>query len=224
MLPSVILHMGVSVDGRIDWGTGDAGPYYAIATQMGEDLDLSGSNTILKAIMPEDPRSAFPELYDAFINKPGRPLLAVVDSRGKIKNWGLIKRQPFWRGFVALCSRATPHSHLEYLRQEGIETIVAGDDRVDLRAVLEALNERCGVKVVRVDSGGILNGALLRAGLVTEVSVLIYPCLVGGTSPASMFVAEDLAGPEGVIRLKLTHVEQMDENYVWLRYSVIAPE
>ncbi len=220
MLPAVILHMGVSVDGRIDWGTGDAGPYYAIAIQLGQDVDLSGSTTALKASWPEDPRRAMPELYDAFINKPGRPLLAVVDSRGQIKNWGLIKRQPFWGGFVALCSHATPHNHLEYLRQEGIETIVAGIDRVDLRAALEALNERCGVKVVRVDSGGILNGALLRRGLVSEVSVLLYPCLVGGTSPASMFVAEDLSGPEGVIRLKLTHVEQMDENYVWLRYAV----
>ncbi len=223
MLPTVILHMGVSVDGRIDWGTGDPGPYYAIATRLGQDVDLSGSNTILKAFMPEDPRSAMPELYDAFIDKPGRPLLAVVDSRGQIKNWGLIKRQPFWRGFVALCSYATPPDHLEYLRQEGIETIVAGKDRVDLRAALEALNERCGAKVVRVDSGGILNGALLRAGLVSEVSVILYPCLVGGTLPASMFVAEDLSGPAGVIRLKLTHVEQMDE-YVWLKYAVIAPE
>ncbi len=224
MLPTVILHMGVSVDGRIDWGTGDAGPYYAIATQLGQDVDLSGSNTILKATWSEDPSRDFPDLYNAFFNKPGRPLLAVVDSRGQIKNWGLIKRQPFWRGFLALCSQATPQNHLEYLRQEGIETIIAGNDRVDLREALEALNERCGVKVVRVDSGGILNGALLRAGLVSEVSVILYPCLVGGISPASMFVAEDLSGQEGVIHLKLTHVEQMDENYVWLRYAVVRPE
>ncbi len=220
MLPSVILHTGVSVDGRIDWGIGEAGPYYAIVPQFGADADLSGSNTILKASFPEDPRSAMPELYDAFINQPGRPLLAVVDSRGQIKNWAIIKRMPFWRGFVALCSQATPKHHLEYLRQEGIQTIVAGSDRVDLRRALEALNERCGVKVVRVDSGGILNGVLLRAGLVSEVSVLVYPCLVGGTSPRTMFAAEDLTGPEGVIKVKLTHVEQMDKQYVWLRYSV----
>ncbi len=221
MLPSVILHMGVSVDGRIDWGTGEEGPYYAIATQFGQDLDLSGSNTILKATWSEDPGHDYPDLYNAFIDKPGRPLLAVVDSRGQIKNWGVVRRQPFWCGFVALCSHATPQNHLEYLRQEGVETVIAGDDRVDLRQALEALNERLGVKVVRVDSGGILNGVLLRAGLVSEVSVIVYPCLVGGTSPASMFVAQDLTGPEGVIRVKLTHVEQIDEQYVWLRYSVV---
>ena len=220
MIPHVIMHVGESLDGRIDWGIGDPGPYYAIVPQFGADADLSGSSTILKASFPEDPRSAMPDLYDAFIDRPGRPLLAVVDSRGQIKNWGLIKLQPFWRGFVALCSHATPESHLEYLRQGGIETIVAGDGRVDLRVALEALNERCGVKVVRVDSGGVLNGVLLRAGLVSEVSLVVYPCLVGGTSPRSMFVAEDLTGPEGVLRVKLTHMEQFDEKYVWLRYAV----
>ena len=33
--------------------------------------------------------------------------------------------------------------------------------------------------VVRVDSGGALNGALLRAGLVDEISLLVHPVLVG---------------------------------------------
>ena len=34
-------------------------------------------------------------------------------------------------------------------------------------------------RVVRVDSGGGLNGALLQAGPVDEVSLLVHPCLVG---------------------------------------------
>ncbi len=221
MLPYVILHIGVSVDGRIDWGTGEEGPYYMLAGRLGADADLSGSATILKASWPDDPRSAFPGLYEEWINKPDRPLLAVVDSRGQIKNWGLIKRQPFWRGFVALCSKATPESHLEYLRAEGIETIAAGTGRVDLRQALEELNERCGVKVVRVDSGGILNGALLRAGLVSEVSVVVYPCMVGGNTPRTMFAADDLTSQEGVIRVELAHVEAIDGKYVWLRYKVV---
>ena len=102
-----------------------------------------------------------------------------------------------------------------------MEFIVAGDDHVDLRAALEELNARCGVKVIRVDSGGILNGVLLRAGLVDEVSVIVDPCLTGGTTPRSMFVAPDLTSPEGVIRLKLLHVEAVREDTVWLRYEVV---
>jgi 2,5-diamino-6-(ribosylamino)-4(3H)-pyrimidinone 5'-phosphate reductase len=77
---------------------------------------------------------------------------------------------------------------------------------------------------VRVDSGGILSGVLLRAGLVNEVSVLVGPCLVGGTSPRSMFVAPDLASPDGVIPLRLTAVEQMRGDIIWLRYEAVIRE
>lgn len=219
-LPKIILHTGVSVDGRIDWGIGEEGPYYMLVGKFGADADLSGSSTILKAPWAEDPQSAFPELYAAYAGKPGRPLLAVVDSRGQVKNWRVIKRQPFWRDFVALCSQSTPQEHLDYLREEGIQTIVAGEAQVDLRRALEELNGHFGVRVVRVDSGGILNGVLLRAGLVSEVSLVIYPGLVGGKSPSSMFVADDLTGPEGVIHARLAHVETIDEKYVWLRYTL----
>jgi len=97
---------------------------------------------------------------------------------------------------------------------------VTGDDRVDLRAALEELHARYGVRTVRVDSGGVLNGALLRAGLVDEVSILVGPCLVGGATPRSIFVAPDLTSAEGVIRLKLVHMEAMRGDIIWLRYEV----
>ena len=54
------------------------------------------------------------------------------------------------------------------------------------------MNSRFGVKVVRVDAGGTLIGQLLRQGLVNEVSLLIYPSLVGGETQSSIFRAPDL--------------------------------
>ncbi len=75
-------------------------------------------------------------------------------------------------------------------------------------------------KTCLVDSGGTLNGALLREGLVDEVSVLIHPYLVGGTTPGSMFRATDLKKDDDVIRLSLIAVEKAKDNIVWLRYKV----
>ena len=103
-----------------------------------------------------------------------------------------------------------------------METIVAGAERVDLRAALEELNVRHGVELVRVDSGGTLNGALLRAGLVSEVSMLINPCLVGGATPGTIFQAPDQAVPGDVIPLRLIHLEQVADDAVWLRYEVVG--
>ena len=223
MLPRVILHSGVSLDGRIDWGQDDMGLYYELAARWNAEAMLSGSNTMLAAYAGQET----PPEADAEASGPKElhplhvPFLVVVDSRGQIRNWRVIQREPYWREVVVLCSRTTPPAYLDDLRQCHLGTIVAGEERVDLRAALEELNARYGITKVRVDSGGILSGVLLRAGLVDEVSVLVGPCLVGGTSPRSMFVAPDLASPEGVIPLKLIAVEQLRGDFVWLRYEVV---
>ena len=224
MLPRVILHIGVSLDGRIDWSCGDIGLYYELAGHWPADAMLSGSNTLLAAYRmsggnPEEDEGPL----EAPEKVPGDPrqLLVVVDSRGRIRQWNYWRRQPYWRDVMALCSRSTPQAALDYLRGKGVEFIVAGDEHVDLRAALEELAARCGVKVVRVDSGGTLNGVLLRAGLVDEVSVIVDPCLTGGMTPRSMFVAPDLASADGIIPLKLMHVEVVRTDTVWLRYEVV---
>lgn len=223
MLPRVILHNVTSVDGRMDWLTGDIGLYYELAARWEADAMLSGSNTMLAAYhqeeVPEEDGEAF-EPPERAADDP-RPLLVVVDSRGRFRHWQRIRKEPYWRDVIALCSHSTPKTYLDYLGERHIDCILAGDDRVDLRGALEELNARYQVQVVRVDSGGILNGALLRAGLVDEVSVLVDPCLVGGTTPRSIFVAPDLASPEGVIPLRLIQVENVKGDTVWLRYEVL---
>lgn len=220
MLPRVILHSAVSVDGRIDWFTPDLGQFYELAAAWEEDATLTGSDTVLasltEAYEPEGEAAPLPE------RKPGdsRPLLVVPDSRGRVRCWSFLRRQPYWRDAVVLCSKVTPRAYLEYLRERQVECIVAGEWRVDLKAALEELNARYGVKVVRVDSGGTLNGALLRAGLVDEVSLLIYPSLVGGTTPRSFFRAPDLDSGDGVIPVLLTGVEKLSGEVIRLRYRV----
>ena len=159
------------------------------------------------------------------------PLLVIPDSRGRIRTWHYLKSLPYWRHFVALCSENTPKDYLNYLKERHLDCIIAGEDRVDLREALEELNLRYGVKVVRVDAGGTLNGLLLRQGLVSEVSLLIYPSLVGGETPSSIFRAPDLpavtapqiaagAGSEGAISLRLIETERLKGDVMWLRYEI----
>lgn len=223
MLPHVVLHNEISVDGRMDWLTVDMGLYYGLAARWEADAMLSGSNTLLNAYPPEQMQEEDEAVFEPPLRDPddARQLLVIVDSRGRLRNWHLLRREPYWRDVVALCSHSTPGTFLDYLDKRHIDYIVAGDDRVDLRAALKELKTRYGVKLVRVDSGGILNGVLLRSGLVDEVSILVNPSLVGGTTPRSIFQAPDLTSPEQVILLRLTHVEQMEGDVVWLRYEVL---
>lgn len=219
-LPRVILHNAVSLDGRFQGFPIDLRQFYGLAARWKEQATLIGADTILAA-----PDPVPPETDDAFeppVVDPHdrRPLLVLVDSRGRVRTWHALRRWPFWRDHVALCAQRTPKEHLAYLRARHIKYIVAGRDRVNLRAALRALRTRFGVKTVRADCGGTLNGALLRAGLVNEVSALVHPHLVGGATPLSLFREPDPDTGKSPIRLSVAHVEKLKGGAVWLRYRV----
>jgi 2,5-diamino-6-(ribosylamino)-4(3H)-pyrimidinone 5'-phosphate reductase len=222
MLPRIILHNAASLDGRLDWIAPDLGRFYELASRWREDATLVGSNTILaEEAPPEDEMDLIPPVVKS--DDP-RPLLVVPDSWGRVHSWHHLRKQGHWKGMVALVSSSTPHKYLDYLKKRSIDYVIAGKEKVDLREALEELNLRYRVDTVRVDSGGTLNGVLLRGGLVDEISLLVHPVLVGGTSSRSFFRAADLGSAEGVIRLKLTHAEGLAEDVVWLRYKVIKTE
>ena len=219
MLPKVILHSEVTVDGRMDWMLDDGFLYYRVMDRFPPHAMLSGSATMLAAFPTPDSEA---DLATSPLEKPeGLLPIVVVDSKGQIKSWRQILRAEYWGDAIVLVSAATPQAYRDELTAMGIETIVTGEDHVDLRAALEALNARHGIEVVRTDSGGVLNGVLLREGLISEVCVILNPSLAGGKTPRSLFVAPDLESRDGVIPLKLLEVETLDENFVWLRYKVL---
>jgi 2,5-diamino-6-(ribosylamino)-4(3H)-pyrimidinone 5'-phosphate reductase len=227
VLPHVIVHNEMSLDARMDGLDVDMGRFYALAGTWREDCTLVGSETLL---------AGMPELGDAGSTvalqqggttghqgggaSPDAPLLAAVDSRGRLPGLGQLRDQPYWRDVLALCSSATPADHLERLAADGVSSIVAGTKRVDLRGALEVLAEQYDVGVVRVDAGGSLVGALLRQGLVHEVSVVIEPRLVGGETHRWLVRAPDAASDQ-IVALTLREMERFDDGAVWLRYDVV---
>jgi len=218
MRPRIIIHNAVSLDGRITGFEVDMRRYYALASTWKEDATLCGSGTILAA--PEGRIREKDECEPKRKPDPGnrRPLLVVADSRGRVCCWGMLLGAGFWRDGVALCSRRTPARHIGYLRRRGVGCIITGDKRVNLAKALPTLRTRYSIKTIRVDSGGTLNAALLRAGLVDELSLLVHPVLVG-TAARPLF-----AGAESLERsFRLFHQERLPGGLVWLRLrSVIA--
>lgn len=222
--PYVILHNAVSLDGRIDGFEIDLGQFYGLASEFAEDASLAGNRTICD---PDQPVPEETEAERAPAPPPAaddhRPLLVVPDSRGRVRNWHALRKAGHWRDFVSLCTDRTPKRHLDYLRARGIHVVVAGKDKVDFPRALAALRGRFGVKRLRVDSGGVLNGVLLREGLVEEVSVLVYPIIVGGAPPRSIFQALEPARPgKWTAALHLDSAWALDNGVAWLRYRVAS--
>jgi 2,5-diamino-6-(ribosylamino)-4(3H)-pyrimidinone 5'-phosphate reductase len=222
--PHVIVHAMLSVDGRLDHFAGDVALYYEVAGGLPHDAVLSGSATFLAAAAEhgvdlggEDPIPSGGPVSPT--GPPDAPLLVIVDSGGRLTRFDWLTAVPYWRGILVACSATTPSGHLGLLERHAIPSVVAGEERVHLGNLLELLAVEHGVQRVRVDSGGTLNGALLRAGLVDEISLLVAPYAVGGQTPSGLFVADDLVDGDAV-RLELLGLERLRGDTVWLRYAV----
>jgi 2,5-diamino-6-(ribosylamino)-4(3H)-pyrimidinone 5'-phosphate reductase len=224
MLPKVILHTAMSLDGRITNFPADLEMYYSLAARRIPDAILFGSETVLAAVR-DSPSLEVPSEHEEMFTPPKnavtdpRPLLVIADSRGRVRCWDAIRKWPYMRDLLAICSSSTPQEYLSYLAEKQITQIIAGDDRIDMCSALEALNARYGVKVVRVDSGGTLNSVLLNSGLVDEVSVLIHPFLAGGKPDPTIFDPLKAGIPDLQIPLKLYRYKVLEHGIIWARYT-----
>lgn len=224
MKPRVIIHTAMSLDGRITNFPADLELYYTLAAQWNPDAILFGSGTVLAAVRDNPALEVPPEHEEMFTPPAGqpdpRPLLVIADSRGQVRCWEAIRKWPYMRDVLAVCSRATPPEYLAYLKERSIGTIITGAERIDMREALEALNREYMAKTVRMDSGGTLNSVLLHDGLVDEVSVLVHPVIAGG-SPFPTLCDPDQAGIKDLqVPLAHCHTEVMKDGIVWLRYAV----
>jgi 2,5-diamino-6-(ribosylamino)-4(3H)-pyrimidinone 5'-phosphate reductase len=227
--PRVTIYNEISLDGRINGFDQDVGRYYRLGFRWRSDAILMGSVTA-QAFGPAEPadqqtrRVPAPERlpvvpgFEDLVYEP-RPLLVVPDSRGRVRNWTHALAQPWYGAIVVLTSRVTPPDYLQYLNRRGIAHLTAGDDQIDLSAALELLQARYSVKSVRTDCGGLLNGALLAAGLVDEVAVIINPSLAASPRSQSFVTL-----PHGVstvtLPLALREVDRLNDGAVWLHYDV----
>ncbi|WP_020385964.1 dihydrofolate reductase family protein [Kribbella catacumbae] len=203
MRPHVVAQVAVSIDGATTGFEADQARFYALATLWQEDVTLVGADTILA--QESAVRTAV---------RPGPradgPLLAVVDSRHRVHNLEALRELGYWSDVLALYSDQTPARPPD----SAIQELVTGYDRVDLAELLELLGRR-GAKVVRVDSGGSLLGALLDLGLIDELTLLVHPVLVGDAPRWHDSFT-------GHLDLSLANVETFLPGITWLRYCIAS--
>ena len=226
--PRVICHMAASVDGRIvvdGWPSAAAGAvrreYEAVHASCEADGWICGRVTMepfaggvrLDAEVarehPGAPREDFvaPGEHGSFafaIDPSGRLAWDSSDIDGD--------------HVVAICSERVSDEYLLFLRERGVSYLLAGASDVDLALALEKIGARFGVRTLMLEGGGKINGGMLRAGLIDEVSVLVAPVVDGRIGTPAVFDVEgDDATPQGLV---LEAVERRDDGVLWLRYGV----
>jgi len=120
---------------------------------------------------------------------------------------------------IVFLGRDVADSHLAELTEDGISYVVAPDDNVDLKWVLETLKAQLGINHLMVEGGAAINGAFFAAGLVDELNVLVAPALDGARGIQGI-VEFDEIGLAGRVELSLVSCETMDHGVLRLRYSV----
>lgn len=120
---------------------------------------------------------------------------------------------------VAVLAERVSDEYLAFLRERGVSYLLAGTQDVDLALALEKIGARFAVRTLMLEGGGKINGGMLRAGLIDEVSLLIAPVADGriGT-PTTFDVLGDDVAPR---RVALEEIERRTDDVLWLRYRVV---
>lgn len=232
MNPKIICHIMSSVDGRLlteRWtepfngkSKGELmGVYAAIGRKLNADVWMFGKNTLQEGYFPKKFHTsdktplAHPIPYLA--HKTSSRLFVVIDPDADI-----LYESSAVRGdrIVTVLPETAPAAYLEYLQQRDISYLFAGVKGDELNAAMKALAETFGVETLSLQGGGIIDGAFLQAGLIDELSLVVYPGIDGSASSPSIFeyIGREQAPARG-LSLELLSAETVQDGVVWLRYK-----
>lgn len=220
----VIMHNEVSLDGAISGFPPNLDLYYQIAETFRADVHLVGSRTARTGIRTYWGRAPAEEPGD--FDRPNlkawdkRPWWVIPDTRGSLK--GLLhvyRKSGYCRDVILLVTKRTPKDYLEYLRRRHYDHLFCGRDHADYRRAFALLLRRYAAETAMTDSGGTLNNILLEQGLVSEISLLVAPVLVGDAK-ANLFRSLRLGRKKPAFQLIKNRI--LEKNYLHLTYRIVA--
>ncbi|BEV71362.1 RibD family protein [Paludibacterium sp. THUN1379] len=231
MRPKIICHMISSVDGRLQverWSppakglaTGFVTPIYdEVAGRLNGQGWIVGRKSMEPMTLGGDKPVATAETFPRTThigNRAGRTIAAAIDPHGKLHYGadGISSEH-----FVAILGEQVSDAYLAELRADGVSYVFAGQDGHDLTKALESLGSEFGVDTLLLEGGGLTNGAFLKAGLIDELSLLIYPGIDGLAGVSSIFEYQGAADERPAAGRSLRHfaTETLANGVVWLRY------
>ncbi|TXN68533.1 RibD family protein [Methylobacterium sp. WL6] len=229
--PHVICHMTSSVDGRIKtrrWGIDADGHYETVHARLDGDAWMCGRVTMQGYADSATPLAAPPAddgpvpREDHVARHDASGYAVALDAKGRL-DWGA-RNEITGDHVVVVLTEAVPDAHLRRLRAGGQSYLFAGTETIDFALAVEKLGRLFGIARLLVEGGGGLNGSMLRAGVIDELSLLLAPAVDGLRGTPAVF---DVDGTEADSlgakrRLELRSCETLSGGVVWLRYRVAA--
>jgi 2,5-diamino-6-(ribosylamino)-4(3H)-pyrimidinone 5'-phosphate reductase len=223
--PYVICHMMSSLDGRIivqRWGPDVPGrdDYEATAATFDAQAWMCGRVTMekdfTKGRQPDlQPATASLDRTDFVAEHAAESFVIAVDAHGKL-GWEAANIDG--EHLISVLTEQVPDEYLAYLRRVGVSYVFGGTESLDFALVLDKLARLFPIQTILLEGGGHINGSLLKAGLIDELSLLHVPVIDGALASATVFEQGD--APGAAPQLRLLEVQQRPHDVVWLRYEV----
>jgi riboflavin biosynthesis pyrimidine reductase len=219
-----------TIDGRImteHWGDSYNkfdGIYEECHNSFNSDAWMVGRVTMevnfTEGLQPELIKPEKPMERMAFVaDKNAASFAIAVDPKGKL---GWAENEIDGDHIIELLTESVTDDYLYYLQRNKISYILAGRDTVEFKLALEQLHDLFGIKTLMLEGGGHINGSLLNAGLIDELSLLILPLVDGTPKTPTTFEVSEYLEKNPATELKLKEVQQLRNDVLWLKYEVAA--
>lgn len=232
MKPHVICHMMSSLDGSLAVGHWSDSPgisredrgnaYEEVHRALDAQGWLVGRVTMAEMTdaVPHPPEgNDVAERPHHFARREAEAYAIALDPSGKLH---FDEAEVNGDHVVVLLGAEVPDSHLRELAADGVSYVVADGPEMDLAAMLDTLGRELGIKRLLLEGGGGINGSFLAAGLVDEISLLVFPAVDGRSGARTVFYDGEV-GLADKVSLTLTSCEMIEAGAVHLRYAVQRP-
>jgi riboflavin biosynthesis pyrimidine reductase len=123
---------------------------------------------------------------------------------------------------VLLVTDRVGYDYLAHLQVAGVSYLFCGKKQIELRVALQKLRAAFNIKKLMLQGGGKFNGAMLKAGLVDEISHITVPVADGGVGISSFFDIPGDPPVKAAATLRLLSHKPLPGGAIWARYRIIS--
>ena len=123
---------------------------------------------------------------------------------------------------MLLVTERVSNDYLAHLHAAGVSYLFCGEKEVHLHVALRKLASAFKLRKLMLQGGGKFNGAMLKAGVVDEISHITVPVADGGVGVSTFFDIPGDASARAAATLRLMSHKQMPGSVIWARYRVVA--
>ncbi|PWU22591.1 hypothetical protein C5B42_05725 [Candidatus Cerribacteria bacterium 'Amazon FNV 2010 28 9'] len=229
--PYVICHMMSTIDGKVASGIDGVdilADYFDLYTKTEDELKAKAwmCGRVTMQMFAEGVNTPLHPIeqgvgeQDFLVTKENNIMFG-VDTKGMLRwksNTITLSNVQDPLQLVVIVTNTTPQEYLAYLQEKQISYLFAGEDEIDFSFLLQKIQTIFGIPKLLLEGGALLNGSVMAANAIDEISLLLTPLVANRSSCPSLFertVQEELQTK----RFSLSSVQQTEKDCVWLRYK-----